>query len=134
MTTIDINSLTLGQLKEIKSLLDAQSCEVKRKGTGTFWTESFEEEGPVIVRSYGAGVFFGYLSKKRDNEVLLLRSRRIWNWKGANTLSEIALRGIVPNGSRVSDRVARHRVLDVIEIIEATVEATKVLESSVWTS
>jgi hypothetical protein len=131
MSTIDLNSLTLGQLKEIKALLGVRSCKVKAKPTNVFWTESFEND-PVIVRSYGAGVFFGYLSKKHDNEVLLLRCRRIWGWKGANTLSEIALHGLLPEGSRVSERTARHRVLDVLEIIDVTHEAMKVLESAVW--
>jgi hypothetical protein len=134
MSTIDLNSLTLGQLKEIKALLGVRSCKVKAKPASGFWTESFEEEGPVIVRSYGAGVFFGYLSKKRDNEVLLLRCRRIWVWKGANTLSELARHGLLPEGSRVSERTAKHRVLDVIEIIDVTHEAMRVLESAVWST
>jgi len=130
MATIDIDSLTLGQLREIKALLGVRSCKAKSKRV-MVRGESFEEL-PVIVRSYGAGVFFGYLVRKHENEVDLVRCRRIWNWKGANTLSEIALRGITPNGSRVAEPTPKHKVLDVLEIIEAQPEAVRVLESAKW--
>ena len=33
---------------------------------------------PVIVRTYSAGVHFGYLVAREGKEVRLTRSRRIW--------------------------------------------------------
>ena len=50
----------------------------------------------VIIRTYAAGVHVGYL-KEFDAKNLCVRlekSRRIWMWKGAFTLSEIANNGI----------------------------------------
>lgn len=85
---------------------------------------------PVIVRTYSAGVHFGYLAAKNGKEVSLTGSRRIWYWKGANTLSEIALRG-VGAGSKIAERV--NLVLtEAIEIIDCTKEAALNLEAAVW--
>ena len=58
----------------------------------------------VIVRTYSAGVHVGTLAKRDGKEVMLNDARRIWSWKGAYTLHEIALAG-VGRGSRVSAAV-----------------------------
>lgn len=48
----------------------------------------------VIIRTNNAGVHAGYLqSSMPDGDVVLLDSRRIWYWKGAASLSEIAVYG-----------------------------------------
>jgi hypothetical protein len=85
---------------------------------------------PVIVRTYSAGVHFGYLAKREGKEVHLTDSRRIWYWKGANTLSEIALRGIGA-GSKIADRVSIV-LTEAIEIIDCSKEAVKNLEAAEW--
>ncbi len=121
---IDIGDLTLAQMKEIAAIVGG-TCKPKA-------AKPMCDERPVIVRSYGAGAFFGYLAEKRGNEVLLVRCRRIWNWKGANTLSEIALNGITPQGSRIAEPTPRHIILDVIEIIDAQPACVKILEAAKW--
>ena len=45
----------------------------------------------VIVRTYSAGVFAGYLESRKGKEAVLLNSRRIWYWDGANSLSQLAI-------------------------------------------
>ena len=85
----------------------------------------------VVVRTYSAGVHVGELVERNGKEVQLANARRIWSWVGANTLHEIALRG-VGAGSRVSDRVASVVLTEAIEIIDATAEARETLESSKW--
>jgi hypothetical protein len=85
---------------------------------------------PVIVRTYSAGVHFGYLAKREGREVHLTGSRRIWYWKGANTLSEIALRG-VSTGSKIAERV-NIVLTEAIEVIDCTKEAVSNLETSEW--
>ncbi len=87
---------------------------------------------PVIVRTYSAGVHFGYLVKREGKEVSLAGSRRIWYWKGANTLSEIALRG-VGSGSKIAERVSI-TLTEAIEIIDCTKEAAANMEAAVWQS
>jgi len=86
---------------------------------------------PVIVRTYSAGVHFGYLTSRVGQEVVLERSRRIWSWKGANSLSEIALHG-VGVGSKIAERVSI-TLTQAIEVIECEPEAVKVLEAAAWT-
>ncbi len=87
----------------------------------------------VLVRTYSAGVHFGYLASRKGKEVELTSSRRIWSWKGANTLNEIALRG-VGAGSRISERSARLVLTEAIEVHDCSKEAVANLESATWQS
>jgi hypothetical protein len=86
---------------------------------------------PVIVRTYSAGVHFGYLKSRAGKEVVLERSRRIWSWRGANTLSEIALHG-VGAGSRVAEPVTI-TLTEAIEVIECSPDGAEVMEAAKWT-
>lgn len=121
--TIDINELTYGQIQEIARLAHG----TKRKAKAHPFTGR-----RVLVRSYGAGVFYGTLASKTGNEVMLTDCRRIWNWKGANTCSEIALSGIAPSGSKVAMPTPEHVVLDVIEVIPVADSAAKILDAAGW--
>lgn len=47
----------------------------------------------VIVRTYSAGVFAGNLSSRDGKEVHLENAIRIWYWKGAASLSQLAVDG-----------------------------------------
>ena len=85
---------------------------------------------PVIVRTYSAGVHFGYLQGRNGQEVALVRSRRIWSWRGANTLSEIALHG-VGAGSRLAEPVSI-TLTQAIEIIDCAPAAVENLEATTW--
>lgn len=87
----------------------------------------------VIIRTYSAGVHFGELvSQSKDGRrVTLKNARRIWSWKGANTLNEIALNG-VGQGSKISQPVGEITLTEAIEHIPYTAEAARTLEASVW--
>lgn len=85
----------------------------------------------VVIRTYSAGVHCGELAERDGKEVRLLNARRIWSWKGANTLSEIAMRG-VGEGSRVSEAVPSIILTEAIEIIETTEAGAKNLRSASW--
>ena len=86
---------------------------------------------PVLVRTYSAGVHFGYLVSRDGREVVLERSRRIWRWYGANTLSEIATSGLNTARSRVAAPVSI-TLTEAIEIINCTPEAVASLEAAKW--
>ena len=92
----------------------------------------------VIIRSSRAGVFFGTLVAKNDTpagvEVELENSRRIWYWRGAASLSQLATEGTKePNGCKFTVVVPQHIVTQVIEIIPCTDEAIKSIEGvKVW--
>jgi hypothetical protein len=86
---------------------------------------------PVIVRTYSAGVHFGYLVRHAGKEVELERSRRIWRWFGASTLSEIASVGLDLERSKVAAPVSIV-LTEAIEIIECEPRAVACLESAKW--
>ena len=89
----------------------------------------------VIVRTESAGVHFGYLVEKADTlagtQVLLVRARRIWQWVGAWTLSEVATLGLDISRSKVAEPVAC-LIGGVIEILYCTDLAIRNLESAKW--
>src|SRR5437016_6208781 len=87
----------------------------------------------VIVRTYSAGVHFGQLVERNGKEVILAQAKRIWSWRGANTLSEIATAG-VGKGSRVSVAVPSIVLTEAIEVIECSPEGAANLESMSWAS
>jgi len=87
----------------------------------------------VLVRTYSAGVHVGTLVKREGKEVELADARRIWYWKGANTLHEVALKG-VGKGSRISDPVGSILLTEAIELIPVTDEAIQSIEKAGWAS
>lgn len=90
-----------------------------------------DTQKPVIVRTYSAGVHFGYLVRRDGKEVELARSRRIWRWNGAWTLSEIATSGVDLKRSKIGAPV-NITLTEAIEIIECTEAAAANLESAKW--
>jgi hypothetical protein len=86
----------------------------------------------VLVRTYSAGVHFGTLANREGKEVTLTGARRIWRWYGANTLNEIAIRGVDVSQSRISEPVALITLTEAIEIIDISPEAIANLESAKW--
>ena len=88
----------------------------------------------VVVRTYSAGVHAGFL-KKRDGKVVeLLQSRRIWQWDGAASLSQLALEGVkAPDRCKFSVVVDSIILTEAIEIIPTTAAAQKnINEVPVW--
>ena len=86
---------------------------------------------PVIVRTYSAGAHFGYLVSRKGKEVVLERSRRLWQWFGAWTLSEIATSGLDVAKSKIAAPV-KIVLTEAIEILDCTEAAAKIIESATW--
>ena len=93
------------------------------------------DERYVIVRTYSAGCFAGLLESRDGKEVVLRNARRLWHWKGAQTLSCLAAVGTnCPKECRVSVGV-RVTLTEAIEIIDCTEAGRRSLESiPVWTA
>lgn len=80
---MNIDELTLGQIKQIQSL-----CGFKKN------PENHPDMGKkVIIRTYSAGVHYGTLESKNGNECRLKNAIRLWYWEGAFTLSQLAMMG-----------------------------------------
>jgi len=90
----------------------------------------------VIVRTYSAGVFAGYLKSKKGQNVTMLEARRLWYWAGSSSLSELATKGTSkPMDCKFPVAVSRVQLLQAIEILSVTEEARKSIEEvPVWTS
>jgi hypothetical protein len=77
----------------------------------------------VIVRTYTAGVHYGTLSAREGKEVLLTNARRIWSWKGALSLNEIAMQGVDLPNSRISIPTDSILLTEAIEILTISSES-----------
>lgn len=85
----------------------------------------------VVVRTYSAGVHVGTLASRDGREVTLAAARRIWSWRGANSLHEVAVAG-VGDGSRVSEPVPSVLLTEAIEVIECSPAGRASLEAAKW--
>jgi Domain of unknown function (DUF6948) len=84
----------------------------------------------VLCRTYSAGVFAGTLVSRQGREVLLADARRIWHWKGAASLSELANRGTsCPAECKFPAPVAEVFLTEAIELIPLTEEARATLDA-----
>jgi hypothetical protein len=90
----------------------------------------------VIVRTYSAGVFSGYLKSRSGKEVELLRARRFYQWYGSSTLSQFAQSGTSkPEKCKFPEEVDKIVLTEAIEIIDVTAKAKATIdEVSVWKS
>lgn len=89
----------------------------------------------VIVRTYSAGVFAGYLeSYGKDREVNLVKARRLWYWDGAASLSQLAMEGVKrPENCKFPCEVDSIKLLEAIEIINTTEKSRKcIADVPVW--
>lgn len=87
----------------------------------------------VVVRTYSAGVHFGEMADRRAKEVDLVNARRIWRWFGANTLNEVATKGVA-NTSKVSEPVPAITLTEAIEIITCSPEGERALRDAKWSA
>jgi len=88
----------------------------------------------VIVRTYSAGVYAGYIESRQGREVVMRNARRLWFWKGAASLSQLAMEGVkCPNECKFPCEVDRVELLEVIEILDVTDTAKASIEAvKVW--
>lgn len=88
----------------------------------------------VIVRTYSAGVHAGILESQNGKEVVLKDARRIWYWKGAASLSQLATDGTSrPKECKFPCAVESILLTEAIEIIPTTAKARESIESvPVW--
>ena len=122
MSTVDINSLTIGQLRELAPLVHTFFPQASAAVPATLANPSAQSlvselTGTlVIVRTYSAGVHIGVLYSLNGTQAELKDARRLWRWEGAFSLNEVASAG-VGKGSRISARVPYILLTEAIEVI-----------------
>lgn len=92
----------------------------------------------VLIRSYAAGVHFGYLLKEEftaaGKVVVLVNTRRVWYWDGAASLSQMALEGVKkPDNCKFSVVLPENEIVNVIETIPLSEKAVDSLfKIKIW--
>ena len=88
----------------------------------------------VMVRTYSAGVFAGYLKSRNGKEVELTQARRIWYWDGAASLSQLAQSGTSkPENCKFPEPVDSVILTEAIEIIAISHIAHKSIDGvPIW--
>ena len=80
----------------------------------------------VIVRTYSAGVFAGYLYSRKGKETVVLNARKIWYWDGSASLAQLAVDGTSkPENCKFPIEVSRIELTEVIEILDVSEKARK---------
>jgi hypothetical protein len=106
------------------------------EGTESVSAKKLAGKEYVICRTYSAGVFAGYLDSRTGQEVVLLKARRLWYWKGSASLSELAMKGVsCPDECKFPCEVDKVELLQSIEIIPCTEIARESIASvKIWTA
>jgi hypothetical protein len=88
----------------------------------------------VIVRTYSAGAFAGYMAQRDGKEVTLCFARRLWKWEGAASLSQLAQEGTSkPNSCKFPCAVDKEVLTEAIEILSCTEKARVSIEGvKIW--
>lgn len=78
----------------------------------------------VVIRTYSAGCFAGYLSSRKGKEATLKQAIRIHYWAGAASLSQLSQEGVKsPDECRFAMPVNSIDLTEVIEVIDTTKQA-----------
>lgn len=89
-------------------------------------TAELDPTGYCIVRTNSAGVFAGWMAKGYDGGKIgdVEGARRLWYWKGAASLSQLAAEGVKnPSECKFALPVSSVHLTEIIEIIPCTATA-----------
>ena len=127
---MNINDMTIGQIKEVASLAKgicgdapAQSGGVAAQAVGSY----------AIIRSRNEGINAGLVAAADDTGVILENARRLWHHKPKVT-TESWYEGVANHGlsddSRVSGTVARKIIIEDYSVTICTDEARQSIEAA----
>ncbi len=84
----------------------------------------------MIVRTYAAGVFFCKIKERTGTEASLIDSRRIWSWKGAYELTDLAVNGpAFPDECKLSVTIPCREIMRIEEILPVSEKAYNLLSN-----
>jgi len=93
---MNIDTLTLGELKQIAALMNGQTLVSPAKSDHPFVGKY------VIARCYAAGVHAGIVASADGENVVLHNSVRLWSWKANDG---VALSGVAQTGLKTGSKV-----------------------------
>lgn len=123
---MNIDSLTFGELKQIAAMFQASNAAPQSAATLNSMIGQ-----KCIIRTYSAGVWFGVVSEKAGNEVIVVNARRMWRWHAAESisLSAVAIHGIKEKQSKIAEAVGSVW-LEAVELIPCTDKAIASVEGA----
>ena len=127
MTYEDITTMKGNKMKVNEVLKKLENREITFKDAyelcGEFETKQVSEM--KIFRTYSAGVFAGYQGEVFSAKHMIVHNaRRLWYWKGAASLSQLAIDGVkYPDECKFPEAVSRIELTEVVEILDVTEEA-----------
>lgn len=115
--------------------IEVNGVKYVKKNENIVLAEKIDGMEYCVIRSYGAGVFCGYVKEKKSElngvNVELINSRRIWYWSGACSLSQLAIEGLKNlKDSKIAIETPKQTVINVIEIIPMTEFARKQIQGA----
>jgi len=114
--------------------VNIDGVEYVEAGTVSTPAQSLDGMPYVVIRSRDAGCHAGYLKKDNETSVELVKSRRLWYWSGAASLSQLAMEGVSkPGDCKFACEVDEIKIINHCEIIKATEAARKSIQGvSEW--
>lgn len=107
---IDIQDLTLKQIREIQSLAQPDAPHSRHPMQGR----------RCLIRTYSAGVHIGDIDFIDGMECRLKNALRLWKWEGGGlSLSAVANNGIVKGRLNETGEVYLTNVIEIIPTTEA---------------
>lgn len=87
-----------------------------------------------IVRANRAGVFFGQIKERSNNEVTMTNVRKLFYWDGACAVEELATNGTKrPNNCKFTIEIPEMVIAEPIQIIPCTEKAIESINGvKVW--
>ncbi len=118
---MDIDKLTIGQIKEIKRMVGSMECTKTEKPNPHPMLNR-----RCLVRTYSAGVHIGDVVFVDGMECKLENALRLWKWEGGGlSLSAVANNGIVKGRL---NRTGEVYLTNCIEFIPTTTKAEATYE------
>ena len=99
--------------------------------------KQFNKEKFFIIRTHSAGVWFGQVKEVEASIAVITNARRLWQWAGAASLSQLAIEGVKnPSGCKFTMTITDEEGVylpQVIEILPCTPEAVENINAvPVW--
>jgi hypothetical protein len=129
--TIDINSLTLGQIQQLAGIAASLGSCAAPAATETLHPMIGQY---CLVRGRNCGVFAGTVAEVTANRIVLHGARRLWRWHSAKgiDLDSVGLNGIVASKSKICPLVDVKPLerSDVCEFVQCSPKARKSIEDA----
>lgn len=121
-------------MSKLKTIILDDVEYVRKDSIESKKAESLDGMPYMIVRTYSAGVFAGYVESRNGQEAVVLKARRLWRWEGAASLSQLAMEGTSdPDNCKFPCEVDRVILPNAVELLDVTEKAKASIDGvKIW--